>query len=199
MKYIIPSLFILVAFFSVGNLSAQESSEDHNGFKKGDQFISGLAGYSSTSYANKSKEKTLKVSPRYGIFLNDFLAVGGRLGYIYNIVKSNEDVTTSKNQSYVAEVFGRYYLLPGSQFSVFGEIGVGFGALRNMQGDWNKGINAGFNPGLSYFVGQHFALEATFGVISYNTANTHGVNGSTDSFSVGLDLENINFGIIYKF
>ncbi len=198
MKYLIPSLFIMMTLFAVKTSTAQES-DDHNGFKKGDQFVSGLVGYNSTSYANKSKERTIKVSPRYGYFLNDFLAIGGRLGYIYNIQKSRENITTAKSQSYVAEVFTRYYLLPGSQFSIFGEIAAGYGALRDIRGDWNSGINAGFTPGLSYFVGQHFALEAIFGVLSYNSASTHGESGTTDTFRVGLDLENINFGIIYKF
>lgn len=198
MKHIISSLVVILALFAVQSGSAQESN-DHNGFKKGDQFVSGLVGYSSTSYANKSKEKSIKVSPRYGYFLTDFLAVGGRLGYNYNIQKSREKVTTSKSQSYVAELFARYYLLPGSKFSAFGEIAAGYGALRDLQGDWNNGINAGFTPGISYFVGQHFALEATFGVLSYNSASTHGESGSTDTFKVGLNMENINFGIIYKF
>lgn len=198
MKYFTLGLFTLIALFSFESVTAQKST-DHNGFKKGDQFVSGLIGYSSVSHADKSKERTFKVSPRYGYFLNDFIAVGGRLGYSYSINKNRLNETTSKNYSYVAEAFGRYYLLPGSQFSVFGEVGLGFGSSRNLEGQWTNGINAGFSPGLSYFVGQHFALEATFGVLSYNTVNDKDQKSTTDSFKVGLDLENINFGIIYKF
>lgn len=191
-------LGLLITFFTIHHIQAQDFS-GHNGFKKGDQFVSGLIGYSSVSHPSKAKEKTFKVSPRYGYFLNDFIAIGGRLGYTYSTEKNSAKKTTFKSSTYVAEAFGRYYLLPGSQFSVFGELGLGFGSTRNLVGDWTNGINAGFSPGLSYFVGQHFALEATFGVLSYNSVNAKVQNGTTDSFSVGVDLENINFGIIYKF
>ena len=200
MKNISFILFSCICFLAIQSVKAQNYDDGgHNGFKKGDQFISGLVGYNSISQPDKSKERTFKVSPRYGYFLNDFIAVGGRLGYTYNIEKNRAGEATSKNISYAVEGFGRYYLLPGSQFSVFGELAVGFGQNRNIIGDWTNGINAGFSPGLSYFLGQHFALEATFGVISYNTVNPRGVSGTTDNFQVGIDLENINFGIIYKF
>src|SRR5699024_3658854 len=98
-----------------------------------------------------------------------------------------------------AEVFGRYYLLPGSKFSVFGELGVGFGSTKNIEKEWTNGIKAGFSPGISFFVGQHFALEAMFGILAYHTVSPGNRSGSTDSFSVGMDMENFNFGIIYKF
>src|SRR5699024_3899063 len=106
---------------------------------------------------------------------------------------------TDENTTLAIGIFGRYYLLPGSKFSIFGELGVGFGATRNMNHACTNGVNATFAHGLSYFLGHHFALEASFGIFSYETVSTDGSNGSTDSFDVGIDLEHINFGIIYKF
>lgn len=173
--------------------------KDHNGFMKGDRFASGLLGYKTSSDANKTKETEFRFSPRIGYFINDFVAVGGRLGYSYGKTKDASGVKTLENNSFTAGVFGRYYLLPGSQFSVFGELGLGFGSTKDMNDKWTHGVNAMFAPGLSYFLGKYFALEASFGILSYNTVSPHGKPGSTHSFDVGIDLENINFGIIYKF
>lgn len=191
-------LLLLMAFSVFGTIQAQKH-EDHNGFRKGDAFISGLVGFNSTSHSNGFKETEIKFSPRFGYFLNDFTALGGRLGYGYHREKNNAGQRITENSTIVAEVFSRYYLLPGSQFSVFGELAVGFGTTKNITGKWDNGVNAGFSPGLSYFVGQHFALEAIFGVLAYHSVSVNGSKTSTDSFRIGLDLENINFGIIYKF
>lgn len=191
-------LVLLIALVAFGTVQAQKS-EDHNGFKKGDKFVSGLIGYKSVSNPDGVKSKSFKVSPRMGFFLNDFVAIGGRLGYDIQNSKDANGNKTYDNSTITVEAFGRYYLLPGSAFSVFGELGVGYGATRNINHDWDNGINVGFSPGLSYFVGQHFALEAVFGIMAYHSVSPAGASGSTDEFNIGVDLENISFGIIYKF
>lgn len=196
MKKITLILFAIFAFSMTAN--AQESN-DHNGFSNGDMFVSGTIGYSSESAPDNSKIHEFRVSPRIGYFLTDFFAVGGELGYAYSNAKQPDGSTSAENSTYTIGVFGRYYLLPGSKFSIFGELGLGFGATKNIRNDWTNGVNAAFSPGISYFLGEHFALEASFGVLSYNSVSPEGSNGSTDSFNIGIDLENINFGIIYKF
>lgn len=191
---------VTVALLLFGTSYAQNHfDEDHNGFAKGDRFVSGMVGFNSVAHSNDSKEKNFNVSPRFGYFLNDFVAVGGQLGYAWNQQKEASGQKVLNNSTITAAAFGRYYLLPGSLFSVFGELGLGFGSTRNIDRNWTNGINAGISPGLTYFVGHNFAFEATFGVLSYNTVNPGSGSGTTDSFRVGLDLENINFGLIYKF
>ncbi len=190
------ALFFLLALVIFGTAQAQQ---DHDGFAKGDMFISGALGYSSVSYPDHSEEQNFTISPRFGYFLNDFIALGARLGYALQDRKNTLGHRVADNSTLTIGVFGRYYLLPGSKFSIYGELGVGFGATKNIADDWTNGVNAWFSPGLSYFVGRHFALEASFGVLSYHTVNAQGVSGSTHSFEAGIDLEDINFGIIYKF
>lgn len=193
-------LMFTSALMIFGGLYAQDNfDEDHNGFAKGDKFISGLIGYNSVSHSDDSKEKNFNVSPRFGYFLNDFIAVGGRLGYAWEQREGASGKKFVRNSTLTVGAFGRYYLLPGSNFSVFGELGLGFGSTRNISRKWTNGINVGFSPGLSYFIGQNFAFEASFGVISYNTVNPGSKGGSTDSFDIGINLEDINFGVIYKF
>lgn len=194
------TLTLLAAIMFFSGLIAQENfDEGHNGFAKGDKFISGLISYGSVSHSDDSKEKNFNVSPRLGFFLNDFIAVGGRLGFAWYQKKLVSGDRVSENSTFTAGAFGRYYLLPGSRFSVFGELGLGFGSTKNMNGKWTNGVNVGFLPGLSYFIGQHFAFEASIGILSYNTVNSGNRSGSTDSFDVGINLEDIQFGVIYKF
>lgn len=194
MKKLVLLLFTLGVF---GFTHAQDA--DHKGFKEGNMFVSGSVGYHSISSADHSKSKKFNLTPRFGYFLNDFVAIGGRLGYAYDNQKGPQGAKTGENSTLTVGVFGRYYLLPGSKFSIFGELGLGFGSTRDIHHHWTNGINASFSPGLSYFIGHHFALEASFGILSYQTVKPDDGNGSTDSFDVGIDLEHINFGIIYKF
>ncbi len=191
----IPVLLLTLMMF--GLMKAQDA--DHIGFKEKDMFVSGLIGYHSVSKPNDSKVQKFSLIPRFGYFVNDFVAVGGRLGYNYGTTKDPDGNKIEENNTFTIGIFGRYYLLPGSKFSPFGEIGVGYGTTSDINDHTVNGINAAFAPGLSYFISRHFALEATFGILSYNTVEPKSGNGSTDSFDVGLDLEHINFGIIYKF
>jgi len=187
---------LLVLLFIVGTMHAQR---DVNGFKKGDNFMSGSIGFGTVSHSDDSKEINYGISPRYGYFLNDFVAVGGRVGYDYLKRKNPAGEKVLENSTIIAGLFGRYYLFPGSKFSFFGELGLGFGSTKNINNHWTNGINAGISPGISYFLTEHFALEASFGMLSYNTVNPGGNSGSTDSFKVGIDMEDIQFGIILKF
>jgi len=198
-------VLMTLALLTFGLMSAQNDSkielpkESHRGFAQGDMFISGSVGYSSVSNPDHSKENRFNISPRFGYFVNDFFAVGGRLGYVSDVQKDADGHKYADNSTFTIGAFGRYYLLPGSKFSPFAELAIGFGTTKNINDYKNTGINAAFSPGLSYFLGHHFALEASFGVLSYNTVSPKRSSGSTDEFKIGIDLEDINFGIIYKF
>mgnify|MGYP006180401957 CR=1 FL=1 len=109
-----------------------------------------------------------------------------------------------KMSSFGAEVFGRYYWTAASQFSVFGEVGVGFGNAKEEDSFGNEqkfnafGVNAGV--GVSYFLNSNFAIEAGWAGLGYNT-DDNGGNGAekTNNFGLNVDLSSINFGLVYKF
>lgn len=194
-------LIFWVGMLVVGITYAQDDA-NHGGFREGDKFASGSIGYSTVSSISNLKTKSFNVTPRVGYFINDFVALGVSLGYSFEKAE-NEDThnVTMRNESMTGGVFGRYYLLPGNDFSFFGELGVGFGTIKNKINNRRfNGVNASFTPGLSYFVSEHFALEASFGLINYDSVkqNTDSAD-SQKSFKVGVDLENINLALIYKF
>src|SRR5690625_1906160 len=100
MKKIFFLIFITV--FSL-QIFAQQNP-DHIGFKKGDKYLSGLAGYSSVVHPDQSKVRNVEVSPRFGYFINDFIAIGGRLGYNYHLGKNSNGDRTLENSTFTAEV-----------------------------------------------------------------------------------------------
>lgn len=191
----------LIAVLTLSFVNAQEEKSSRIGFQKTNKFISGAIGFSTTSYPDDRKENSFTVAPRFGYFISDFVALGAKAGYSFEKRKNPNGDKVYDNQSFTLGVFGRYYLLPGNRFSVFGEVGLGFGTIKNtVTDDRYNGVNANFNPGLSYFISESFALEATFGLIQYDSVKQD-INDADaqEAFEVGLDLSRINLALIYKF
>lgn len=192
-------LFAAVAVFAFGMANAQEDGT--SGFSKGNIFVSGGVAFGSEKTGD-FKASGIEFSPMVGYFVTENIAIGARLtvGSEKEEIGSNED----KSSSFGAEVLGRYYWTPASQFSLFAELAAGFGSSKNEpQGGpetENKtfGVNAGV--GVNYFISNQFAIEASWAGLGYNT-NDNGGNGAeeTSSFGLNVDLSAINFGLIYKF
>lgn len=86
---------------------------------------------------------------------------------------------------------------------MFGELGVNYGNTKVEQGPGEykeNGFGVQVAPGVSYFIANNFALEATFGVLGYNSVDPD-VDGAekTNSFRFGLDTRDIRLGLVYKF
>lgn len=206
-------LLTIAAFAVLGitSVNAQEQTTV-GGYNQGDIFISGSVGFGSTSQGDV-KSNEFGFSPKVGFFVSDNFAIGATLGYTS---QTNErpaiNPTTlepvdaeDKTTAFSAGVFGRYYVTPVNQFSFFAELSASFVAAKNEIAFVDEdakfdGLNFEFAPGISYFVSDCLTLEASYGIIGYNTykADTEGAE-ATNTFNVGLDFSNINFGIAYKF
>ena len=94
--------------------------------------------------------------------------------------------------------FTRYYNKPANQFSLFGQLSVDYLSLNDKISDAKAtGFGVTIAPGISYFVSDNFALEATVGLLSYNSVKPDG-GESTNTFDTGLDFSNVSFGLVYK-
>lgn len=209
MKKIVLSL---VALFAITFANAQEETAGGKGFANGDVFISGAVGYGTTSTGDIS-ESQFTIAPRVGFFVSDNIAIGAEVGYI----STTSDVTgfdpffgeTSyelTTNTFAIGGFGRYYATPANDFSIFGQLSVAYATAKSetdiegSQAIKANGFNFGLAPGISYFVSDNLALEATFGVLGYTTLKPDYEGAeSTDTFEIGLDMNDINFGILYKF
>jgi hypothetical protein len=200
---------LLVALFAFGTIAAQETTPG-DGFKRGDAFISGSVGFNHIKNRNV-ESNSFNVSPKVAYFVNNNIALGASLAY-YSV---NEDVNTyeygmyeQKRNSFSGGIFARYYVTPSNKFAVFAQLGAAYSTNRYETQEYGSkatinGFDVQLAPAISYFVSNHFALEATLGLLSYSTykPGNNSVAGeeSDNNFNIGLNLSNINFGVVYKF
>ena len=176
-----------VAVFGFAFANAQTG-----GFAKGDAFISGALTVGSTKTGD-AKASGFEIEPKVGYFVSENIAIGAKLGFGSN--KIGDD----KTNAFTAGAFGRYYFTPASQFSVFGQAGLDF--TNSKAGDFKTNqVGANVGLGLSYFLSNHFAIEATWAGLEYSVNNNggHGADKS-NNFGFGTDLRDVSFGVIYKF
>ncbi|CAM3949427.1 outer membrane beta-barrel protein [Flavobacterium cucumis] len=193
MKKVLLSAVALLAF---GFANAQEEG---NGFGKGSTFVSGAFSIGSQSTGD-NKSSGFEIEPKIGYFLTENIAIGGKLGYS-TFKAENAFGDTADQAALTVGAFGRYYMTPASQFSIFGELGLDYSSIDNKLADVQEseiGVNLGL--GLSYFVSSNWAIEASWAGLGYTT-NDNGGNGAekTNSFGLGADLRAIEFGVVYKF
>ncbi|RZJ34381.1 MAG: porin family protein [Flavobacterium sp.] len=201
MKKIILSAAALFAFGFANAQDATTSTEGGKGFSNGDIFISGSLGFSSQSTGDV-KTNTFTISPKVGFFLSDNIAIGGQIGY--TSTKDEDGVSEDiKTNTFSVGAFGRYYATPASDFSFFAELGANYMTSKMEQGSAeakSNGFGIALSPGLSYFIGSNWALEASIGALSYNTEKPDFDGAeSTDTFGLNLNLTNVNVGVVYKF
>jgi len=178
------------------------------GFSEGDVFITGAVGFGTTKTGD-NKSDQFNISPKAAYFVTSNIAIGAQIGYMKSTTSVGNPIAPGlidqDTNSFSVGAFGRYYFTPARNFSFFGQLNVDYVTSKTeLEGfpgeDKTNGFNVGLAPGVSYFVSEHIAFEATFGFLGYNTSKPD-VDGaeSTDSFDIGFDLTNINFGIVYKF
>jgi opacity protein-like surface antigen len=194
MKKIVLSVVAILAF---GFANAQDSSG--KGFSNGDIFISGAVGINSDKTGD-DKSSGFELEPKVGFFVTDNIAIGGKLGF--SSYKAENAVRDTADQSaFTVGAFGRYYFTPASDFSLFGELGVDYSTIDDKLNDFKANeIGANVGVGLSYFVSNNFALEATWAGLGFSS-NDNGGDGAdkTNSFGLGANLYSVNIGVLYKF
>jgi len=192
---------LAVCAFTFSNAQETETTES-NGVAKGDMMISGAFGIDSESTGD-NKENSFTIAPRFSYFVSDNIAVGAKIGFTSTKMEQAGVTDEVKTNALSLGAFGRYYMSPASKFSVFAELGADFTSYKWEQGSADSdsaGFGLGVAPGVSYFLSDSFAIEASWGLLGYNT-NDNGGNGadSTDKFELGLDMRDLTFGLAYKF
>ncbi|WP_116789205.1 outer membrane beta-barrel protein [Flavobacterium psychrotrophum] len=197
MKKILFSVSALLAF---GVMSAQEESSTP-GFHKGDAFITGSVSFNSQK-TGEQKNNGFTIAPSAAYFVSNNIAIGATIRYAHNKYEV-DDVADSKSTAsgITAGLFGRYYFTPENRLSFFGHLEANYTSskVENLAGtDKANGFGVLLGPGVNYFISDHFALETTFGAISYGSRKPDG-GTKTDNFAVNLNLSNIYLGAVYKF
>jgi len=187
-----------IAVLGFTSVNAQDEMTTVGGFEEGDVFVSGSVGFGNESFGEQSSN-VFNFAPKAGLFVSDNIAVGVKAGFT-SFSGDNDGVDTVDQNEYAVGAFGRYYFAPSNQFSLFTELGVDYTTGEDKLADLEyDGFDIAFAPGISYFVSDNFSIEATLGVLSYETNKFDGADDSTNTFNVGLDFADINFGVVYKF
>ena len=186
-------LLTAAAVFAFGFANAQEAA---GSFAKGDTFITGSVGFSSTKMGDV-KADGYNVSPSVGYFVTENIALG--LGV--NLAKSDMEIEgeTLEVKSVGGNVGASYFFTPANQFSLFAGLGISYNKADVAGTDLNT-FGVAVAPGVNYFVSKNFAINASVGVLGY-TSQKFDVDGAeaTNTFALGLDASNLNFGLTYKF
>lgn len=192
-----------VAFF--GMAQAQETQTP--GFVKGDVFITGAVGYANQERGTEEGNR-FTIAPSVGFFVSPNFALGARVGYVNEKFSGNDtEIFENKTETFTVGAFGRYFWTPVNRFSLFGEVNASYGNIKytntydNVSFDSKAdGFEMGIAPGINYFITKNFALEATWGVLSYNSIKPDADGAeATENFNVGLDLNDLSLGLVYKF
>ena len=173
--------------------------------KKGDILLGGNFNFNkqdSKSGTYTSDQTSFTISPSIARAVKDDLIVGLNLSYAHNRSKSGSPAAVSTGDNYGLGIFVRKYKSLGANFALFaeGDLSGNYGQSTNYQDGGpkppaNKGysINAGFYPGLAYFIGRHVQLETGMQNLAYasyghSKSGVSATEGKSNSFSLGSSL-----------
>ncbi|OZV69915.1 OmpW family outer membrane protein [Winogradskyella aurantia] len=194
------NLFLTIcAVFALATINAQE--EAAAGFSKGDVFVSGTVGFTSSSQ-DDSKQNNLNFSPSVGYFITENIAA--EFGLIVGSNKIEQGEFERTISDFGAALGANYFFTPSNRFSFV--IGAGLSYVNTTDkedGFEDVKINTfaiAVAPGINYFVSSNFALRASIGALSYSSskADFDGAE-ALNTFGLNLNLSDINFGVTYKF
>lgn len=202
MKKLVLSLMAVAAFGFTAN--AQEKERPAFGFQENNVFVEGNIGFSSKNDKNNDeKTNTFNFNPKVGYMLTDKFAVGASFE-ISNDKTKIDGETVDKVNGFYGGVFGRYYFLElGNRFKTYAEVGVGYDQVKDNDVK-AKGVAAGLNLGLNYFVTENIAISFNLGdVLSYRSGKVDGAE-SVSEFDANINVFNnffneAKFGLVYKF
>ena len=195
-------ILTVAAVFALTFANAQDKKESSEGFAKGDVFVTGAVTFGSTNDKNtEEKTNSFEIAPQVNYFLTENISLGARIGFA-SAKEETAGTDTSDISSLSFGLAGRYYFTPASKFSLFGQLGFNyFTETDNLPVEVKtNGFDAGVALGLNYFVSSNFSIEATAGLLNYESSkeDTTGAE-NVSGFAFGGDWRAVSFGVNYKF
>lgn len=182
-------LLAIIAIFAFTNMNAQDEEKKAEGLK-GAWWGLGQIEYSNNEGTDTS---SFTVLPVVGTFVAPTVTVGLGVGYTSTTVGDEDAV-----DAIIVMPLVRKYWGITDKFFVFaqGDVPLSFN-------DSSTGYGFNVRPGIDYFIGGNFTIEATFGQFGYNAVKYDDVpEGVEDTFgttSLGFNMMNVNFGLKYLF
>ena len=190
---------IFVFFFLIATSVYSQTSS-------GNMMVGGGLEFNSRSHQfdNVNNFSGLTLSPSFGYFLRDNLAVGASLD-----LSSSRRGTGAGKTVYTAFGFGpfvRYYKFTSNEnFAFFGNAAVAFSTNKTdpPAGGVIRGnaISFAVSPGAAYFFNEHWAMEISLALFSITSSDpdTANNNDKVTTVSFGFDSLSPGLGIRYHF
>jgi len=162
-------ILLAVAIFALNTVKAQEKNQGLKG---------AWWGLASFNYSDDGADNTsFVILPAVGTFVSPDITVGAALGYI-----SNKSGSADATNIVVFKPLARKYWGASDKFFIFAEASVPMLFNKNFN---SYSIN--IEPGIDYFIGGKWTLEAKFGKVGYTSFNPK-VGESVNSFNIGLNM-----------
>lgn len=209
MKNIILSIFALFIINAVAN--AQEF-----GFQKGSKFLEGnIRNNFLNDKSYDEKTRTTFITPKFGYFIKDNLAVGADLMIVDIYEKNTAGDSGYETNGLGFGVFGRYYFLNlGSRFKTYAEVGASY--TNTQTTDIDNGVEisepdyisyvgtAGL--GFNFFITKRLSINYTVSDLLYARSSKNDEPGAVRDSEFELNLNvfnnifsNSTFGFNFKF
>lgn len=149
--------------------------------------------------ADDLKSSQFGVSPSFGYFLSDGLALGVNVGF-----DSYKYTNDDKQTIFSFGPFVRYYkFIADDKFAFIGTAGVNFGSGKYDPDAGNEtktsSMNVYVSPGFAYFFSPKWSLDFQLQGISFNSSdpNKDGDNDKNKSFTFGASSFSPSLGFRY--
>jgi len=216
------SILILLTFFVIKASYSQT--------EKGKMFIGGQINVSGNSqnrldtlYKNNYKSKGITLSPTFGYFIKDNIAIGANITFRYLNSKQTNKYTnitpTSRSDKSTSIGYGiggfvRYYSNINDKFKFFlqGDLSYLKTEQKVTQSNYpidqdytNNSISCLISPGLVYFVTPNFGIQTTFGNLNYSfniqkdKTKSYDNHYITNNYGLNLNISTITLGFNYYF
>jgi opacity protein-like surface antigen len=183
---------VLLAGLMIAGLAINVNAQN------GSVLVYGNLSVNTNKAANDVKQSSFQFAPGVGYQLNDNWTAGVNLGigsYKYTPVVGAATTTNS----FAAGPFLRYTHPLSNIFSVFGQLDASFGNSKtNNGGNEVNSFNLGITPYAAINLKNNFALNFSFGGLSYETDKVKGASKSSNSFGLTFG-QGASFGISKNF
>ncbi len=183
---------ILLAGLMMAGLAVTANAQN------GSVLVYGNLSVNTNKSATDVKQTSFQFMPGIGYQFNDNWTAGANIGigsYKYTPVTGASTTTNT----FAAGPFLRYTQPLSNIFSVFGQLDATFGNSKtNNGGTESNSFNLGITPYAAINLKNNFALNFSFGGLSYETNKVKGASKSSNSFGLTFG-QGASFGISKNF
>ncbi len=193
------SITVLLLIFAVTFMTAQSKKEKLGDIPKGYKFVKASFNFTN-SKTGDAKSNGFSILPVYGQFVAPNLSFALGAGYNTNKSKDAAGVTTSDANSLVFLGLSRQYKHVAKPFYLFLQEDVYYSNAKDKISDVKTtGFGAGLSPGFNYFMSNHLSIDVTLGRLGYDSSKPdYDGAESTSNFTLGFDMFNVGFGVLYS-